>query len=103
MAKKILNEISDQEVRGVNQYVEVLSGLVAKYEGALYTKIKVSGVDVLKQLIEEHGLTQSELPEIGVQPNVSAILTGTRVLSWAQAKALGKRFNLEPAVFMQEA
>jgi HTH-type transcriptional regulator / antitoxin HigA len=59
-----------------------------------------SGVDVLRFLMEEHDLTQSDLPEIGSQGVVSEILRGKRELNVRQIRALAKRFHVSPGVFI---
>jgi len=50
--------------------------------------------------MQEHGIRQSDLPEIGSQGVVSEIISGKRQLNIRQIKALGKRFNVAPAVFV---
>ncbi|MFW0859011.1 MAG: helix-turn-helix domain-containing protein [Dehalococcoidia bacterium] len=50
--------------------------------------------------MDEHGLTQSELPEIGSQGVVSEILSGKRELNVRHIHALAKRFHVSPAVFI---
>jgi len=52
-----------------------------------------------KFLMEQHGLTQGDLPEIGSQGVVSEILRGKRELNVRQIGALSKRFHLPPDVF----
>ena len=47
---------------------------------------------VLGFLMAEHGLRQSELPEIGSQGVVSEVLSGRRALNLRQVKALARRF-----------
>jgi HTH-type transcriptional regulator/antitoxin HigA len=59
-----------------------------------------SGADVLRFLMEEHGLTQSDLPEVGSQGVVSEILAGKRALNVRQIRVLGARFRVSPAVFI---
>ncbi len=53
----------------------------------------------LKFLMQEHNLTQSDLPEVGSQGVVSEILRGRRELNTRQIKALSKRFGVSPAAF----
>ena len=55
---------------------------------------------MLVHFMEEHFLSQSDLPEIGSQGVVSEIINGKRELNLRQIKALGKRFNVSPAVFL---
>jgi HTH-type transcriptional regulator/antitoxin HigA len=50
--------------------------------------------------MEEHGLTQSDLPEIGSQGVVSEVLRGKRELNIRQIRALARRFQVSPAVFI---
>lgn len=49
---------------------------------------------ILASLIEEHGLSQKDLPEIGHQSVVSMILSGKRKLNLRQIQALSKRFRI---------
>ena len=55
---------------------------------------------VAQYLMEEHGLTQSDLPEVGSQGVVSEILHGKRELNVRQIRALAHRFGVAPAVFL---
>jgi HTH-type transcriptional regulator/antitoxin HigA len=50
--------------------------------------------------MEEHGLTQSNLPEIGSQGVVSEILNNKRELNVRQIRALAERFKVSAAVFV---
>ncbi|MFX5756808.1 helix-turn-helix domain-containing protein, partial [Acinetobacter baumannii] len=61
---------------------------------------QVSPIEVLQFLMEQHQLTQSDLPEIGSQGVVSEILRGKRDLTLRQVKALAERFGVGPAVFI---
>jgi HTH-type transcriptional regulator / antitoxin HigA len=73
----------------------------------MYTKLPIAyrAVDpvlkeVLRSPLKAHGLTQSELPEIGSQGVVSEILSGERELNIRQIRRLAKRFRVSPAVFI---
>ena len=55
---------------------------------------------MLKFLMQEHDLRQSELPEIGSQGVVSEVLGSKRELNARQIKRLAKRFGVSPAVFV---
>ena len=48
----------------------------------------------------EHGLRQSDLPEIGAQSIVSDVLRGRRELNVRQISRLSRRFGLPADVFM---
>jgi Helix-turn-helix len=61
---------------------------------------EATGPEVLRSLMGAHGLTQSDLPEIGSQGVVSEILSGERELNIRQIRRLAKRFGVSPAVFI---
>ncbi len=50
-------------------------------------------------LMEQHGLRQADLPEIGNQAKVSEILAGKRKINLRQAKALSVRFGVPMETF----
>lgn len=55
---------------------------------------------MLRFLMEEHDLAQSDLSEVGSQGIVSEILNGKRELNVRQIRALAKRFHVSPAAFI---
>lgn len=59
----------------------------------------VSGVEVLRYLMQEHGLAQTDLPEIGAQSVLSEILSGKRQLNVRHIRALSTRFGVPAQVF----
>ena len=59
-------------------------------------------IALLKTLIRQYGLKQSDLPEIGSQGIVSEILSGKRSLNLKQIQKLAARFDLDPMLFIQD-
>lgn len=57
-------------------------------------------IALLKTLMRQHNLNQSDLPEIGSQGVVSEVLNGKRSLNLKQVKKLAERFGLEPEMFI---
>jgi HTH-type transcriptional regulator/antitoxin HigA len=55
--------------------------------------------EMLRFLMQENGLTQQGLPEIGSQGVVSEILSGKRKLNARQIANLASRFNVPESVF----
>jgi HTH-type transcriptional regulator / antitoxin HigA len=51
-------------------------------------------------LMAQHGLRQCDLPEIGAQSVVSAVLTGKRALNLRQTRALALRFSVPLETFV---
>lgn len=53
-----------------------------------------SPAQVVRYLMNQHGLTQRELPEIGNQSAVSHVLNGRRDLTLSQIRGLARRFSI---------
>ena len=96
---RLLDEVGDDEKHPLFDFVEVLGTMIESYEEDHVKIPDVPGREVLKFLIEQHDLKQSDLPEVGNQSVVSQVLRGKRELNTHQIKALGARFNVSPAVF----
>ncbi len=96
----LLDEVGENESHPMASLVETLGSLVETFEEKKMPETKGNSVETLKFLMEEHGLTQSDLPEIGSQGVVSEILKGHRKLNIRQIKALSRRFHVSPAVFI---
>ena len=80
----------------------VCADLAYAYEQRAFPMRKVSGVEMLRFLMEQHGLRQSDLTaEIGSQGVVSEVLNGKRELNKHHIAALAKRFSVSPAVFFE--
>lgn len=56
--------------------------------------------DMLLFLMNQHNLSQSQLPEVGSQGVVSEVLAGKRMLNIRQITALATRFHVDPKVFI---
>ena len=57
---------------------------------------------MLRFLMDQHGLKQTQLPEIGKQSVVSEILAGKRALTVSHIARLSKRFSVSPAAFFND-
>jgi HTH-type transcriptional regulator / antitoxin HigA len=95
----LLDEVGTNEEHPFYELLDTLATVIHAYEEQQHPLPPVSGADVLAYLMEEHGLTQSALPEIGSQGVVSEILHGKRELNVRQIRALAERFGVSPAVF----
>ena len=74
-----------------------LGELIGDYEDRHVPRPDVSGAGMLRFLMDQHGLKQADLREIGSQGVVSEILNGKRDLNARQIKALAARFKTHPA------
>ena len=96
----LIDEVGENESHPLATLMETLGSLIESYEVQNIPEIGGSPIDTLKTLMEDHGLKQSDLPEIGSQGVISEILSGKRPFNVRQIKLLSKRFNVSPAVFM---
>src|SRR3989337_668985 len=94
---ELLDEVGDDEKHPLYGLLDTLSTLIEVYEEQHYPMPESSGADMLRYLMEEHGLRQSDLPEIGSQGVVSEILNGKRELKTRQIRGLAKHFHVSPA------
>ena len=97
---ELLDEIGDDEKHPLYSLLDTLGTLIEAYEEEHHPIPDSSGADVLRYLMDEHGLTQSSLPEIGSQGVVSEVLNGKRELNVRQIRLLAKRFKVSTAVFV---
>jgi HTH-type transcriptional regulator / antitoxin HigA len=97
---RLLDEVGTNEQHPLYTLLDTLGTLLHAYEEQHHPIPECSGVEVLRFLMEEHTLTQSDLPEVGSQGVVSDILRGKRELNLRQIRALAKRFHVSPVVFI---
>ena len=98
--ESIVEFLPDNENEPLWGLVEIIADQIKKYEIRHYPSTEVSGADMLRFLMEQHGLKQSDLTVIGGQSVVSGILSGKRSLNVRQIRALSKRFGVSPAAFV---
>ncbi|MCF6775057.1 helix-turn-helix domain-containing protein [Thiotrichales bacterium 19X7-9] len=96
---KLMKLPKSEKTNDVISFAKNLGRQIAAYEETLYGKIDSEPREILRYLIQEHGLTQSDLPEIGSQSLVSKILNGERELTRTHIDHLCKRFNISPITF----
>jgi HTH-type transcriptional regulator/antitoxin HigA len=97
---ELLDEIGTDEKHPLYSLLDTLGTLIHVYEEEHFPMPESKGADVLRFLMEEHGLTQSDLPEVGSQGVVSEILNGKRELNVRQIRALANKFKISPATFV---
>jgi HTH-type transcriptional regulator / antitoxin HigA len=96
----LVDEIGDNTRDSRYRQIETLSVLIEAYDREHHCLREASAIEVLRFLMEEHGLTQKDLPEIGSQGVVSEVLAGRRRLNVRQMQALAARFGVHPAAFV---
>jgi HTH-type transcriptional regulator/antitoxin HigA len=100
-----LNQLLDagaaNEEHSLAELVDTLGSLISEYDDAHHPVKAVTPVSMLRFLMGQHQVTQSDLAgEIGSQGVVSEILNEKRELNVRQIKALAGRFQVPPSVFI---
>jgi HTH-type transcriptional regulator/antitoxin HigA len=96
----VLDAGGADETHPLASLAEYLGDLVARYETRRVPMREMSVPELLRQLMVQHNLRQSDIPEIGAQSVVSDVLRGKRRLNVGQITRLSERFGLPVAVFM---
>ncbi|MBI5722447.1 MAG: transcriptional regulator [Planctomycetes bacterium] len=89
---------ADQE-----DYFDAIATFIEKYEAEHHAigGRNMSPVELLRSLMDEHGMTESDLGRLlGDRSLGHRILTGERELSKAHIRILAKHFSLNPAVLL---
>lgn len=95
-----IDEVGDDQAHKLAPVMETVGNLIEHYEDQYHEVKEASPVDVLKYLMLEHGLKQSDLKEVGSQGVVSEVLTGKRTLNLEQIKKISSKFHVSPLVFI---
>lgn len=99
-----LNQLLDagaaEEDHRLAGLVNIIGMLIGAYEDSNNPPEKVAPAAVLRLLMDQRRLSQSDLPEVGTQGVVSEILSGKRELNVRQIRALAARFNVPTNVFV---
>lgn len=82
---------------------DLVSELIRSYDAEHYTVPDAPPREVLRFLMDQHGLAQSDLPEVGNQSVISLLLSGARQLNVRQIQALAAKFHVSPTVFMENS
>ncbi len=98
--EQVFDEVALDPSHPLGGLVDLLADRIRAYEDRVHPWPDTSTpATVLASLMEEHGLTQAELHEVGAQSVVSAVLAGKRTLNLRQVKALAKRFSVPLEMF----
>ncbi|HEX8403409.1 MAG TPA: transcriptional regulator [Duganella sp.] len=80
--------------------LSALGNFIGDYEDRQYPPDPISALEMIRFLMDQHHLSESELPEIGEQDVVSEVLNGKRELNVRQIKELSSRFNVPASLFI---
>jgi HTH-type transcriptional regulator/antitoxin HigA len=94
---EVIGEHQDHPLADLLGYlVEQIEG----YEQTSYPTPEAEPAEVLRFLMEQHGLKQEDLTDCAPQSRISDILNGKRTASKEIAKRLAQRFHVHADVFL---
>jgi HTH-type transcriptional regulator / antitoxin HigA len=88
--------------RAEKELVSLLTLLIEDFEDRNYELPRTDPVEILKFLMDQHGLRQKDLADIFGTPSiVSEVLNGKRQLNKDHIQKLSQRFHISPEVFFE--
>jgi HTH-type transcriptional regulator/antitoxin HigA len=96
----LLDEIGDNENHPLADLLGYLAEQIEAYEEEHYPIPDAEPREVLRFLMDQHGLKQEDLADCAPQNRISDILNGKRAISKEIAKKLAKRFHVHADVFL---
>ena len=96
----LIDEIGTNEKHPLYNLLETLGTLIEVYESEHYPIPDCSGSEILAYLMEEHGFTVFDLPEIGTPEIIESILSKNQTLTFDQVQQLAELFNVNYQVFI---
>ena len=98
---RLLDSGAADETHPLADLVATLGELIGDYDALHFPAADVAPNELLRVLMDQHGLTQNELAqELGSQGVVSEILSGKRAMNLRQMRALATRFSVPVAAFV---
>lgn len=97
---RLLDAGAADERHPLADLAHTLGVLIGEYDESHYPAETVSPSDMVRFLMDQHRLSQSDLPEIGSQGVVSEVLSGKRSLNTRQIRALADRFKVPASLFI---
>lgn len=96
----LLDEVGDNEHHPLADVLDYFADQVKNYENEHFPIPEAEPQEVLRFLMEQHGLKQEDLADCAPQGRISDILNGKRTISKEIAKRLAHRFNVRADLFM---
>ena len=96
----LLDEVGDNESHPLAEVLDYLADQVKTYEDEHFHIPEAEPKEVLRFLMEQHGLRQEDLADCAPQSRISDILSGKRSISKEIAKKLAHRFHVRADVFL---
>lgn len=96
----LLDVVGDDEDHPLADVLDYLADRVKAYEDENFQIPEAAPDEMLRFLMEQHGLKQEDLSDCAPQSRISNILSGKRSISKEIAKKLARRFRVRADVFL---
>lgn len=97
---ELLVLIEDNERHPLASLASHMGDLIEAYDEAHRPMPKGNGLDVLRYLMLERGLSEADLSDVGSPDLISDILSGRHELDIHYIRALSDHFKVPPEVFL---
>ena len=95
-----LDQRGPRLTRAEKELAELLTLLIEDFESKRYKLPRAKPVEILRFLMDQHGLKQKDLVEVfGTRSIVSEVLSGKRKLNKEHIQRLSERFHISPEAF----
>ena len=99
--EQVFDAVAAEPAHPLDGLVDLLADRICEYENRVHPwPDAATPAQVLASLLQAHGLTQAQLPEVGSQGVVSEVLAGKRQLNTRQVAALCRRFAVPADVLL---
>jgi HTH-type transcriptional regulator/antitoxin HigA len=94
-AQRLVERLWSSEDPSDMARLEAQARLIAAYEEAKWPRRPPSTAELIRHLMDQHGLTRAEMvPILGTASRVSEVLSGKKELSMAMVQRLRARFRV---------
>lgn len=100
LSDALIEEIGGNAAHSLASLRYIVGYLIRDYDEMHHPIPDAPPAEIVAFLMEQHGLRQSDLPEIGTQSIVSEVLNGKRKLNARQIKNLSERFGVAADAFL---
>lgn len=100
MVNALLGEMGEDEAHPLTDVLGFLSDQMEAYEDCHYPIPNAEPSELLRFLMDQHGLKQDDLADCAPQSRISEILGGKRPVSKEIAKRLAQRFHVSAELFL---
>jgi HTH-type transcriptional regulator / antitoxin HigA len=100
-ARALVDQLWDSDKPADVARLTAQARLIAAYEESQWPRRQPSTADLIRHLMDQHGLTRTDMvPILGTPSRVSEVLRGKKALSMAMVQRLRARFHVSAEVLL---